>query len=301
MISVIICSVNKFLLNRLEKNIAETIGVPFEIIAIDNSLHHHGICKVYNEGGAKARYPYLCFTHEDVSFETKNWGERVCKYLADSCTGLLGIAGGDCKGLVPSSWSMAAISNEINIIQHYKFNSAPVKQVVVTNPATEGNIKRVVTIDGVWLCTKKEIFEEFRFDEITFTGFHGYDIDYSLQVNTKYNSYVIFDIVLHHFSEGSPDKKWIESALRISKKWKKHLPVSIHNLSAADYTFHHWRSLQVFLQNLFCLNYSYASIIKFYLAYSFTRFFSLRRFLSMGKYVTLTMMHSNYRKKLKNN
>jgi hypothetical protein len=294
MISVIICSVNPVSLANIKKNIQETIGIPYEIIDIDNSKNQYGICKAYNEGGAKARFPILCFMHEDISFETQHWGDLVCRHLADDSTGLLGIAGGDAKSLVPSSWSVPIISNEINLVQHYKSNKAPVERIVTTNPNVPGPKKKVVALDGVWLCTKKEVFDQFKFDEINFAGFHGYDIDYSLQVNTRYDLYVVFDIVIHHFSEGTPDKKWIDSAIRVSSKWKHRLPVSVYHLPISSYNLHHWQSLQVFIYRLFNLDYNYFIIIKFYLVYSFTRFFSVRRFFSMGKYVLISM-YNNYR------
>ena len=36
MVSIIICSVSPHLLKKLQQNIAQTIGVEYEIIAIDN-------------------------------------------------------------------------------------------------------------------------------------------------------------------------------------------------------------------------------------------------------------------------
>lgn len=277
------------MLANVKKNIAETIGVPYEIIPIDNSKNTYGICKAYNEGGAKARFPILCFMHEDVSFETMNWGEKARAHLSDESTGLLGIAGGDSKALVPSSWSVPAVSNEINLVQHYKSKKLPPEHIVITNNQTEGNLKRVVAVDGVWLCTRKEVFERFTFDDKTFTGFHGYDIDYSLQVSTAYKVCVVFDIVIHHYSEGTPDARWMDSAIKVSKKWKSYLPVSVYNLSEAQYNLHHWNSLQVFIQHLFRLKYNYFVIVRSLLFYSFSRYFSFRRFLSMSKYVLISM------------
>jgi Glycosyltransferase like family len=289
MISVIICSVNPVLLASVKKNIAETIGVPYELISIDNSLNQYGICKAYNEGGSKARFPVLCFMHEDVAFETMNWGTKVCEHLAGADAGLLGVAGGDSKALVPSSWSVPVISNEINLVQHYKSGQAPAKRIIETGELVKGSKQKVIAADGVWLCTKKSVFDQFKFDETNFPGFHGYDIDYSLQVGTTYSVYVVFDILIHHFSEGSPDRKWVESAVQVSKKWKKRLPVSVYNLNSSQYSFHHWHSLRVYLQHLFRLQYSYSAILMSLFTYSFTRFFSIRRFLSMSKYVLISM------------
>jgi hypothetical protein len=290
MISIIICSVRPHMLARVKDNIAETIGIPHEIIAIDNSTHQYSICRAYNEGAAKARFSMLCFMHEDISFETPNWGALVCKHLSDHTTGLIGVAGGDCKSIVPSSWSIPLVSNEINLVQHYRQEPIPPARILTTNKTSEGIRKKVVMLDGVWLCTRKDVFDNFQFDEQSLTGFHGYDIDYSLQVHTRYNVFVVFDILIHHFSEGTPNKEWFKSAVLVSKKWRKSLPLSNYSVSRADYTWHHWHTLFVLMQHLFRLQFGYAVIIKNFLRYSFTPYFSFRRFLSVGKYVLLTMV-----------
>jgi len=285
MISIVICSVRPALLAALRQNIEDSIGTPYEIIAIDNSDNRYGICAAYNEGGAKARYPFICFMHEDISFATPDWGKRVVDHLSEKNTGLLGIAGGDAKSLVPSSWSSCMISNEINIFQHYRTNDMAPEHRLVTGPPAPAVKKRVVALDGVWLCTRKEIFSQYKFDEVNFPGFHGYDIDFSLQLLQQYELYVIFDILVHHYSEGKPDRTWMTSARRVSRKWRHQLPISIYGSSFADYRRHHWRSMQIFLEHLLRLRYNYPSLLLSLVTWSFTRFFSFRRFGSMGKYI----------------
>ena len=285
MISIIICSANKFLLSQVKLNIGETIGAPFEIIAIDNAVNNEGICTIYNRGGEKAVFPILCFVHEDILFETNNWGQLIEQHFKDSEIGLLGFAGGDTKSIVPSSWSSSFKSNEISIIQHYKTINAFSKRIVTAEKNNQEVKKNVVALDGVFLCTRKEIFNQHKFDEVNFKGFHGYDIDYSLQILKGYKIVVVFNILVHHYSEGRPDKKWIESTMILTKKWKSFLPVSVYPLTEAEFNSHHWKTLQVFISNLFRLNFRIDQVIFYYLKYSFTRFFTLRRFLSMGKYV----------------
>ena len=285
MISIIICSAKSEVLAVLKKNIEETVGIQHEIISIDNSQAKKGICSIYNQGALQARYTNLCFVHEDVRFETFNWGKIVCTHLEDNKTGLIGLAGGDTKGPLPTSWSVSILSNEINIVQHYKNGKNPEHIVKSRQP---GALKsQVVALDGVFLCTRKDVFDEFKFDENTFTGFHGYDIDYSLQVGTKYNLYVIFDIVVHHYSEGSADRSWVKSAFLISKKWQERLPVSVHDLSAYEMNYYYWRSMQISLQKMFELNFPVYKIFAYYLLFSWSKYFRIRRFLSMGKYILL--------------
>ncbi|MEO6230489.1 MAG: glycosyltransferase [Ferruginibacter sp.] len=284
MISIIICSVNKILLKQLELNIAASIGLNHEIIAINNTEVNEGICTVYNKAGALAQYPVLLFLHEDVLFDTPNWGPLILKHFTNLGVGMIGLAGGDTKGIVPSSWSMVSRSKEMNLIQHHRSGTIG-KHIFSSESGREAVAKNVVMLDGFFLCVRRSVFDEFKFDEVNLNGFHGYDIDYSLQVFRKYDVRVVFDILVHHYSVGIPNRSWIESAITINRKWRKQFPLSVYPLSKEEINIYHWKSLQVFLYNLFRLRYPYHQIIYYYLLYSFTKYFTVRRFLSMGKYV----------------
>ncbi len=296
MISIITCSADPSRLARLSRNIEETIGVPYELVAIDNSGNRYSICAAYNLGGRQAVYPYLCFLHEDVTFETVGWGERVIRHLEDPVVGLIGVAGGDARSLVPSSWSVPIDSKQIHLFQHYKYTAGEPGLILETDGSGYADKKRVVALDGVFLGTRKDVFRQFVFDEGTFTGFHGYDIDYSLQVNTVYSVYVVFDILLHHYSEGRPDRSWVRSARLISKKWRRQLPVSVWPVTREVYHLHHWRSMRAFLERLSELDYNYFQILYFLVYYSCNRFFSWRRIGSMGKFTLLNLQGKREKK-----
>src|SRR5208337_2764590 len=76
---------------------------------------------------------------------------------------------------------------------HFDFDENPVKK----------EIEDVVCIDGVFMFSKKEVFQKCRFDEKLLTGFHGYDMDFSLQVFfTGYRVIVDRMVVLYHASFG---------------------------------------------------------------------------------------------------
>ncbi len=289
MISVIVCSVNPVLLSQLTHNVEQTIGLPFEMLSFDNREKNNGLCTVYNQQGKQAKYPILCFVHEDVLFETKDWGKKVIHHLNAKNTGLISVAGGDAKCCVPSTWSTVFRSKEMNVLQYDKHTGTTQHIQLSAGNITEKSTL-AVCLDGLFLCTRKDVFDEFKFDEERLKGFHGYDVEYSLQVFTKYKVKVVFDILITHYSSGNVNKAWMESSLIIAKKWKRHLPVSVYEWSKEERNFYHWKAMQVFLQNLFLLHYPYFEIIIYYLTYSFSDSFSLKRFLSMGKYVLGCML-----------
>jgi hypothetical protein len=229
MISIIVCSKEQKKFDIFRINVAETIGVEFEIIQINNSKNAFGICEAYNEGAAKARYPYLCFVHEDVKFVTQNWGENLINhFIGDDETGVVGVAGSTYKIKMLSSWWQPTIggidpkrTNYIQIIP--KKNS---KKYFYLNPLAEIR-SPVATLDGVFLATRKEIWMETRFDQKLLTGFHGYDLDFSLRVGQKFNNYVVYNILLEHDSEGVNDLNWFSQNFLVHQKNKWSLPVIV--------------------------------------------------------------------------
>lgn len=209
MISIIISSYLPHYFSALEKNIAETIGVPFEIIKIDNP-GLMGICEAYNKGGDKAQYDNLIFTHEDILFKTNNWGQKLISHLDQKSTGIIGLAGSSYVPSAPSSWTVSEEYNFVNILQGNKNNSES-----FSIQTTKENRNKVFAVDGVFLGIKREKFNLFKFNESLLNGFHGYDLDFSLRVSEKFQNYVVDDILIQHFSEGNLDKKWLDSNIKV--------------------------------------------------------------------------------------
>ncbi len=222
MISIIVCSINKSISDDFKKNIEETINVDYEIIHIDNSEHRYSICSAYNEGFSRSTYPYLCFVHEDVYFWSKSWGERIIAHLQMPKVGILGVAGRDFLTRVPASWS--AKMDGINIVQSDKTERKSTKTKIAPI-GFDKTCRSVVMLDGVLLCMRRELMNDIKFDD-NIEGFHGYDFDISIQtVLAGKANYVIYDILIEHFSRGLPDLGYYRTLIKIFKKWEKYLPL----------------------------------------------------------------------------
>ena len=231
MISIIVCSANEDRLQQLKTNVAATVGLPYEFIGIDNSQAQQSLAAVYNYAGLKAKFDTLCFIHEDVILHTINWGRGLVQLFNDGITGLVGISGAIYKSAFPGTWSTCDPSlYRTNSIQHFAGKSKPI--------ATNTNNRKlyaaqVAVIDGVFMATTKKIFEQYRFDEQLLKGFHGYDIDYALQVSRQYKVKVTYGLLLEHLSEGKLSQAWLSDSIAIHKKWKAHLPVDVAFVSPA--------------------------------------------------------------------
>lgn len=231
MISIIISSSNPEYLSAVKKNIDDTVGIPYEIIAVPNGDGKKGICEVYNAAGAQAKYDVMCFMHEDVILHTQDWGKKVVEIMSDPEIGLLGIAGSKYKSLMPSGWSCPGISipwHKANFIQRFKFIDMKSQHFVYNTEAEQ--LSPVATIDGVWMCTKKSVFKNIKFDEQLLTGFHGYDLDYSIQVGKSYKVCVTFGVLIEHLSEGNYSVDWMQSILKLHSKHKASLPLIIGDI-----------------------------------------------------------------------
>ena len=236
MISIVIASANQKMIENVRKNVQETIGVAFEIIDFDNSSATAGLCELYNRGAQLAKHEILCFMHEDIEIKTNGWGKKVIEIFNVHNPGILGIAGSTYKSSTPSGWFpplvFGDVSWRINVEQDSKYDGRERKHDYY-NPKNE-SLSEVACVDGVWFCTTRMIALKHKFDEELLKGFHGYDIDFSLNVGRNYKLFVTFDILLYHASEGNFATAWLNEMIKVHFKWEKLLPKNIHQFSESE-------------------------------------------------------------------
>ena len=91
--SIIVCSRKNDIPEPLKISIAETIGVEYEVVVIDNSHNDYSLFSAYNEGVRHAKGEILCFCHEDILFHTPSWGGSVQDLFYDASIGVVGVIG----------------------------------------------------------------------------------------------------------------------------------------------------------------------------------------------------------------
>ena len=232
MLSLIICSRDKQALAAVSQNAAATVGVPFEIIAIDNSKGQHSICEAYNLGAAQAQYELLCFMHEDIRFHTVGWGRVVADILSDSTIGVLGITGGRRQVATPAAWWGCGLplcrENVLNLFPDGH------TEMDLHNPENQPLID-VAVVDGLWMCSRREVWQQYPFDSRTFTGFHFYDVDYCSEIYLHgLRVCVTFELLVEHHSRGSVNISWLHNALKYEQKRQGQLPFGPAQVSAAQ-------------------------------------------------------------------
>ena len=232
MISIIIASVKKELLEDVKQNISKTIGLEYEVLEYENSQGQRGLCEIYNLGANEAKYPILCFMHEDIEIKTGDWGKKILEKFEDKSIGVIGLAGSAYKSVAPSGWGADGHKlclNYQNYIQYFKRSNKESFHAYI-NPYNKWTVD-VVAADGMWFCTTKEIALATKFDSAMLKGFHCYDLDYCFAVGQKHRVVVVYDVLISHFSEGGYDESWLEDTLKLHKKWEKVLPLSTIEIS----------------------------------------------------------------------
>lgn len=222
MLSIIICSVSPEFQKQVVENFTQTVGCEHEFIIFDNREPRYGLCKVYNLCAQKAKYPYLCFAHEDIVIATKGWGTKLIAHIQnDSSIGAIGVAG---IGFVserrkPSTPRAAAFFRVKHIDKHTG------RRANIWRPKGKEGLFRVTTIDGQFIFTTKKVWSEFPFDEARFTHFHLYDLDFSMQVNTRYKVMASTELDVTHFSFGTYNDTHRAFYQKFIEKWQHRLPL----------------------------------------------------------------------------
>ena len=230
MFSIITCSIDPAKAETLRQNIAATIGVEFEYLAIDNRATGKGICKVYNEAAERAKHDYLCFVHEDVEFLTEGWGALLAEQLHEASCGVIGFAGSTVKLRRTTAWNTARRYMRCNYTQFMRGRNHP-KRI---NPLGE-RFSRVVTLDGMCLAMRRDVWERVRFDEECLTGFHGYDLDITIATTALgLHNYVCHTVMPIHYSTGAYSAQWHAETVRLHEKWHDVLPLYAFEPSAAE-------------------------------------------------------------------
>lgn len=236
MVSIIICSVSPHLLKELQQNIAQTIGIEYEIIAIDNREQHWPIAKVYNYAAQQAKYPYLFFVHEDIRLLSDKWGKLMISKLVEPDCGVVGFVGDKARFSCCSGWYQYCDMSKISYF--YQRIKGGKTLFLVENADLNQPFQEVITLDGLGFFVRKEIWKKYPFDENLLTGFHCYDIDFSLQIaSANYKNYVCCSnqMLIEHFSQGNfSDASWFSTTLRLHEKWKSLLPMKTSDLNISD-------------------------------------------------------------------
>lgn len=126
--------------------------------------------------------PIVCFTHQDIRFESADYHDRLCMELTANPMQILGVAG---------------IRNGESTTSNLKFYG---NKRYITDLHVGGYEKvEVESVDECCFATSKELLSKIKFDEISCFHWHLYAVDFCYATKTSYGipSYVLPEPVYH--------------------------------------------------------------------------------------------------------
>ena len=191
-----------------------------EILTFQNN-GQQSLTELYNEVLKRAKNDIIVFCHDDLIFETNDWGKKILNHFKkNSRYGIIGLAG--TNHLINGTWwsikeSMHGIVNHTDGVKKWASNFSP----------DQGDkVKDMIVLDGLFFAVdKKKIVHGFDED---FKGFHFYDLPFCFENYVSgVKIGVINNIRITHKSVGQTNDQWEENRILFSEKYKSNLPAKI--------------------------------------------------------------------------
>lgn len=182
------------------------------------------LSQVYNEIINESKNGIVILIHDDLVFETKNWGEKILKHFKKNNEyGILGLAGTKYLSENGRWWEVS--SSMYGIVNHTDGQ----KKWSSTYSKDGGNrIEDVVVVDGLFIAINKNKIKH-NFDE-SFDGFHFYDLGFCLpNFIDDVGVGVVYDVRVTHLSIGETNDRWEENRVLFSNKYASELPIDIND------------------------------------------------------------------------
>ena len=200
----------------------KTSGIPnLEVIPFENN-GEFSLTEVYNKILDKSSNNIVVLCHDDIYFDSKNWGQKIMNHFKRTENyGILGLAGTTNMSKTGRWWD--DFSKMKGIVNHEHEG----KKWESKYSASKGNqLDDVVLVDGLFIViNKKNIKTNFNED---IGGFHFYDVDFSFRnfiEDVKIG--VMYDVRVTHKSIGQTNDQWEKNREIFAEKYKDILPVKV--------------------------------------------------------------------------
>ena len=205
--------------------IKSTSGVhKIEVLPYENP-GKYSLTEVYNMGIKKAKNDIIVFCHDDIKFDTKNWGRKLLnQFKRHSNFGIIGVAG---SRYIPSSGKWWEDFSKMHGAVYHEHEG---KRWLSRYSKDIGNsLDEVILVDGLFFGVHKDrILKPFN-EEVD--GFHFYDVDFSFSnhlAGVKVG--VCTDIKITHLSIGMTNNEWEKNRVIFSERYEDSLPLKINRI-----------------------------------------------------------------------
>jgi hypothetical protein len=174
-----------------------------------------------DEFSARDELEALVLVHQDAEIIDPDFCQIVRRALADPQVGVVGCVGA--VGVRSIAWWEASVTlaSFVNRYQEHGGGDLASFSWEWEEAPAYARTGEVETLDGFVLVLSPWVVRNFRFDE-SLGQFHGYDLDFCLQVRAAGRTVVTADFraVHHRQLEMVPDpEQWIEAHIKVAEKW----------------------------------------------------------------------------------
>jgi hypothetical protein len=213
---------NKEYNDKFNDHLILTSGIQSVQVLPYENYNQYSLSEIYNKGLNESKYDIVLFCHNDIVFETKNWGKKLLSIFEKNPEfGIIGLAG---SPVMPSSgmwWE--DMSKMVGIVNHEHEGK---KWESKYSPSLGEKIEKTVIVDGLFIAINKTKIKETFDEEVK--GFHMYDINFCFRNHLKdVNIGVTTLIRVTHKSIGQTNSQWEENRKMFAEKYKLHLPAKI--------------------------------------------------------------------------
>ncbi len=168
----------------------------------------------------------LVLLHQDTEIVDTDFCRRAREALSDPNVGVVGCVGA--IGVTSIAWweGSVTLSSFANRYEEYGGGELPGFSWDPDDSPPYAQVGEVDTLDGFLLVLSPWTVRNIRFDE-DLSEFHGYDLDFCLQVREAGRKVTTADIraVHHRPIEMLPDMEpWVEAHIRVAEKWDGRIP-----------------------------------------------------------------------------
>jgi hypothetical protein len=168
----------------------------------------------------------LVLVHQDAEIVDGDFCAKVRGALADEAVGLVGCVGA--IGVRSIAWWEASVTLASFVNRYESHGGGDLRSFSFdwSEAPPYARTGEVETLDGFLMALSPWVVRNVRFDE-GLGGFHGYDLDFCLQVREAGRKVVTADFrAIHHRElEMLPDPEpWIEAHIRVAEKWDGRMP-----------------------------------------------------------------------------
>ena len=191
-----------------------------EVIEIINN--GESLTKAYNRGLNQAKYDIVVFTHDDLTIETKQWGNKLVKLFDKNPEyGIIGVAGSKNMPVSGQWWE-----NRNKMYGRVAHTHEGKTWLSSYSDDLGQNVEETVIVDGVWFAVDKRRIKK-TFNE-NVEGFHFYDVTFAFENFLEGVKVGVTTLVrVNHHSIGMTNESWEKNRADFSEIYQVHLPANV--------------------------------------------------------------------------